>query len=67
MGKCLDKKLIDLSEAFEDICDTLDNIVKEEAVEGGGMTRPKREFISHEHWGDSLVKKGYLDSQLLIN
>ena len=45
--KGFDEKL--MSEVFKDIRNTLDNIMKERAMEGVGINRPEREFVSHEH------------------
>ena len=45
--KGFDEKL--MSDAFKEIRNTLDHIMKERAMAGVGANRPEREFISHEH------------------
>ena len=45
--KGFDEKL--MSDAFKEIRNTLDHVMKERAMDGVGANRPEREFISHEH------------------
>ena len=55
--KGFDEKI--MSDTFKEICNTLDHVMKERAMEGVGANRPECESVSHEH-EEILWKKGVL-------
>ena len=55
-----------MSETIKDILNTLDNIIKECAMDSVGLNRPKTEFVSHKH-GELLFFNGVIDTVLILD